>query len=148
MPYTYKYPRAAVTADCVVITREETPRVLLIKRGNEPFQGHWAIPGGFMEMDETTRECAIRELKEEANLDVTDVLMIGCYDAIDRDPRHRTVSMAYLAIVNPEMMSQVSAGDDAAAHSWFPLNDLPPLAFDHDKILADAKNLYEVIRGK
>lgn len=82
MPYTYEYPRAAVTADCVVITRGETPRVLLIKRGNEPFKGQWAIPGGFMEMDETTRECAIRELKEEANLDVTDVTMIGCYDGL------------------------------------------------------------------
>lgn len=140
MAYTYEYPRAAVTADCVVITSGEEPQVLLIKRGNAPFKGQWAIPGGFMEMDETTRQCAIRELKEEANLDVTDVTMIGCYDAIGRDPRHRTVTLAYLAIVDPSLMSQASAGDDAADHHWFPLNELPPLAFDHGKILEDAKN--------
>lgn len=143
MPYTYKYPRPAVTADCVVITRGESPRVLLIKRGNDPFKGQWAIPGGFMEMDETTRVCAIRELKEEANLDVSDVAMIGCYDAIGRDPRHRTVTLAYLAIVEPSAMSLASAGDDAADHCWFPIGELPPLAFDHDVILADAKSLYE-----
>lgn len=96
-----------------------------------------------MEMDETTRVCAIRELKEEANLDVSDVAMIGCYDAIGRDPRHRTVTLAYLAIVEPSAMSLASAGDDAADHCWFPIDELPPLAFDHDVILADAKALYE-----
>lgn len=142
MPYTYEYPRAAVTADCIVITQEENPRVLLIKRGNEPFKGSWAIPGGFMEMEETTRECAIRELKEEANLTVTDVVMVGCYDALGRDPRHRTVTMAYLAIVDPGMMNMAKAGDDAAEHQWFPIDELPPMAFDHDKIMEDAKTLY------
>lgn len=145
MPYTYEYPRPAVTADCVVMTRGESPRVLLIKRGNEPFKGHWAIPGGFMEMGETTLDCALRELQEETNLEVEEVTMIGVYDAIDRDPRHRTISLAYLALVEPEAMQHASAGDDAADHCWFPIDELPPLAFDHDQILADAKILYEAL---
>lgn len=148
MPYTYEYPRPAVTADCVVITRGNTPRVLLIKRGNDPFKGQWAIPGGFMEMDETVLHCAMRELKEEANLDVEEVTMIDVYDAIDRDPRHRTITVAYLAIVEPVAVLQASAGDDAADYHWFPLDELPPLAFDHDQILADAKRLYEMLVEK
>lgn len=100
MDYTYKYPRPAVTADCVVITREEELKVLLIQRGNEPFKGCWAFPGGFMDMDETTEQCAIRELKEETGLDVTGVQQLGCYSKVDRDPRGRTLTVAYLAIID------------------------------------------------
>lgn len=100
MAYTYKYPRPAVTADCVVITNEQQPKVLLIQRGNEPFKGCWAFPGGFMDMDETTEHCAVRELKEETGLAVSDLHQIGTYSKIDRDPRGRTISVAYLVIID------------------------------------------------
>ncbi len=77
MSYTYEYPRPAVTADCVVITKEDSPKVLLIQRGGEPYKGCWAFPGGFMDMDETTEQCAIRELKEETGLHIKEVKQIG-----------------------------------------------------------------------
>ena len=80
--YTYKYPRPAVTADCIVITKEAEPKVLLVQRGNPPFMGAWAFPGGFMEMDETTEQCAIRELMEETGLHVSDVHQIGAYSKV------------------------------------------------------------------
>ena len=140
MPYTYKYPRPAVTADCVVITSEEEPQVLLIERGDEPFKGCWAIPGGFLNMDETTEQCAIRELEEETGLKIDQASQIGTYSKVDRDPRGRTISVAYLAIV--ERPLEVSGQDDAAKAKWFSVNALPPLAFDHDKIMADAMTKY------
>ena len=144
MPYTYKYPRPAVTADCVVITSEEEPRVLLIERGEEPFKGCWAIPGGFLNMDETTEQCAIRELEEETGLKIDQANQIGAYCKVDRDPRGRTISVAYLAIV--ERPLEVSGEDDAAKANWFPVNALPPLAFDHDEIMADAMMKYAQLK--
>ena len=144
MPYTYKYPRPAVTADCVVITSEEEPRVLLIERGEEPFKGCWAIPGGFLNMDETTEQCAIRELEEETGLKIDKAKQIGAYCKVDRDPRGRTISVAYLAIV--ERPLEVSGQDDAAKAKWFPVNALPPLAFDHDEIMADAVTKYAQLK--
>ena len=135
MPYTYKYPRPAVTADCVVITREAEPKVLLIQRGGEPFKGCWAFPGDFMNMDETTEECAIRELEEETGLKVTDVHQIGAYSRVDRDPRGRTITVAYLAVI--DQLMEVKGQDDAAKAEWFPLSDLPSLAFDHSDIIRD-----------
>ncbi|MBR3087795.1 MAG: NUDIX hydrolase [Prevotella sp.] len=144
MPYTYKYPRPAVTADCVVITSEEEPRVLLIERGEEPFKGCWAIPGGFLNMDETTEQCAIRELEEETGLKIDKANQIGAYCKVDRDPRGRTISVAYLAIV--ERPLEVSGQDDAAKAKWFPVNALPPLAFDHDEIMADAMTKYAQLK--
>lgn len=137
MPYTYEYPRPAVTADCVVITTETCPRVLLVKRGNDPYKGCWALPGGFMNMDETAADCAIRELEEETGLKVENVKQIGAYSAIDRDPRGRTVGVAYLTRIAQAL--PVKGQDDAAEAAWFPLNQLPPLAFDHDLIMRDAK---------
>ena len=136
MAYTYKYPRPAVTADCIVITKEAEPKVLLIERGDEPFKGCWAFPGGFMNMDETTEQCAIRELEEETGLK---------YSKVERDPRGRTVTVAYLAIIDAPM--GVKGQDDAAKALWFPLSALPELAFDHDEIMRDAIRKYkEVIR--
>jgi 8-oxo-dGTP diphosphatase len=136
MEYTYKYPRPAVTADCVVITNEPQPKVLLIQRGADPFKGAWAFPGGFMNMDETTEQCAIRELEEETGLKVAKVHQIGSYSKVDRDPRDRTITVAYLAIIDsPE---SVIGQDDAAKAEWFPITDLPHLAFDHYDIMKDA----------
>jgi len=140
MAYTYQYPRPAVTADCVVITKEPMPHVLLIERGHEPFKGCWAFPGGFMNMDETTQQCAIRELQEETGLQVNDILQIGAYSKIDRDPRGRTITVAYLAIIDRPLA--VKGQDDAAKAQWFPLDKLPPLAFDHADIMKDAINLF------
>lgn len=144
MSYTYKYPRPAVTTDCVVFTQEEEPKVLLIQRGNEPYKGCWAFPGGFMNMEETAEECAVRELKEETGLTVTRIQQIGAYSKVDRDPRGRTVSIAYLAIVDAP--TAVSGMDDAAKAAWFPLSSLPDLAFDHQDIMADAIALFNSVR--
>ena len=140
MTYTYKYPRPAVTADCVVITKEEQPKVLLIQRGADPYKGYWAFPGGFMNMDETTEQCAIRELEEETGLRVSDVHQIGAYSKVDRDPRGRTITVAYLAIIDKPV--QVTGQDDAANAEWFPLPALPELAFDHAEIMRDAVRIY------
>lgn len=142
MEYTYKYPRPAVTADCVVITKEAEPKVLLIQRGADPYKGYWAFPGGFMNMDETTEQCAIRELEEETGLKVSTVRQIGAYSKVDRDPRGRTITVAYLAIIDKP--AQVTGQDDAAKAEWFPLSALPKLAFDHVDIMADAINLFHV----
>lgn len=141
MEYTYKYPRPAVTADCIVIAKEEEPKVLLIQRANDPFKGCWAFPGGFMEIDETTEECGIRELKEETGLDVSDIKQIGCYSRVDRDPRGRTLTVAYLAIIDKPV--EVTGLDDAAKAEWFPLSTLPQLAFDHEEIIKDAIAQYK-----
>ena len=141
--YTYKYPRPAVTADCVVITKETEPKVLLIQRGNDPFKGYWAFPGGFMDMDETTEQCAFRELEEETGLVVTQLHQIGAYSKVDRDPRGRTITVAYLSVV--EQPFAVQGQDDAAKAQWFPLSDLPELAFDHDEIMRNAIRKYKEI---
>lgn len=135
MSYKYKYPRPAVTADAVVITQNEPRKVLLIERGGEPFKGCWAFPGGFMNMDETAEQCAFRELEEETGLQLTEAKQIGCYSDVDRDPRGRTLSVAYLMLVEEEL--PVEGQDDAKQAKWWPLNDLPELAFDHSKILND-----------
>ena len=140
MEYTYKYPRPAVTADCVVMTNEPLPKVLLIQRGADPFKGAWAFPGGFMNMDETTEQCAIRELEEETGLNVTTVHQIGAYSKVDRDPRGRTITVAYLAIIDSP--KKVIGQDDAAKAEWFPITKLPHLAFDHYDIIQDAFKTY------
>lgn len=142
MEYSYKYPRPAVTADCVVMTNEPVPKVLLIQRGAAPFKGAWAFPGGFMNMDETTEECAIRELEEETGLKVATVHQIGAYSKVDRDPRGRTITVAYLAIIDSPM--EVKGQDDAAKADWFPITELPHLAFDHYDIMTDAIRLFAI----
>lgn len=141
MAFVYDYPRPAVTADCVVIAKEIEPKVLLIKRGNEPFKGQWAFPGGFMNMEETTEQCAVRELEEETGLKVTEIKQIGAYSKVDRDPRGRTVTVAYLVVI--DKAEAVKGGDDAAKAQWFPISGLPKLAFDHEEIMKDAQRLFE-----
>lgn len=122
-----------MTADCVVFSREETGlSVLLIERVNEPFKGCWAFPGGFMDMDEDAEACAIRELKEETGLEIRSMKQVGAFTEVNRDPRGRTVSIAYYAMV---VKSEVKASDDAAQARWFPIDSVPPLAFDHEEIL-------------
>ena len=132
-----------MTADCVVMTREAEPKVLLIQRGDQPFKGCWAFPGGFLNMDETTEQCAIRELEEETGLKVSEGHQIGAYSKVDRDPRGRTVTVAYLAIVDTPM--EVKGQDDAAKAEWWPLSALPKLAFDHEEIMHDAIKKYKEI---
>ena len=136
MPYTYPYPRPMLTADCVVTNPRR--EVLLVRRGNDPYRGCWALPGGFMEMDETIEHCAARELQEETGLAVTEseLRLVGVYSAPGRDPRGRTVTAAY-AVRVPDGAS-AAAGDDAAEGRWWSLDDLPSLAFDHAQIIADA----------
>ena len=135
MEYCYKYPRPALTADSVVLASvAEVWSVLLIERGNEPFRGHWALPGGFMQMNETLEECAMRELKEETNVEVSSLRQVGCFSDVDRDPRERVVTVAFYVFVDNREL-QVRAGDDAAMARWYPLDCLPKLAFDHKKIL-------------
>ena len=125
------------------MTREAEPKVLLIERGDEPFKGCWAFPGGFMNMDETTEQCSIRELEEETGMKVSIVYQIGAYSKVDRDPRGRTVTVAYLAIVDEP--TAVTGQDDAAKAKWWPLSDLPHLAFDHYDIMQDAIRIYKDI---
>ena len=140
MAYTYKYPRPAVTADCIVITKEAEPKVLLIQRGDQPFKGGWAFPGGFMNMYEKTDQCAVRELEEETGLQLSKIQQIGAYSKVDRDPRGRTVTVAYLAVIDAPVA--VTGQDDAAKAEWWPLSSLPILAFDHDEIISDAIAIY------
>ena len=137
--YAYEYPRASVTADAVLFAEKEGQiYVLLIKRGNEPNKGYWAFPGGFLNMDETVARCAERELEEESGIVLTGMQLVGIYSDVERDPRGRVITAAYTAMTT---MPEAVASDDAAAAQWWPLNDLPELAFDHDKILEDAKRV-------
>ena len=129
-----------MTADCIVITREGDAKVLLIQRGDEPYKGCWAFPGGFMNMDETTEQCAKRELEEETGLKVYDIHQIGTFSKVDRDPRGRTITVAYLAIIDKPM--SVVGQDDAEKAEWWSLSSLPQLAFDHDEIMSKAIALY------
>ena len=134
--YTYDYWRPAVTADIVVFSFDGTNlNVLLIKRGNEPYKGQWAFPGGFLDEDETLEEAARRELKEETGLTPKHFYEVGSFSDLDRDPRGRTVTVAFLAVIP---MAEARGGDDAADAQWFPLNALPPLAFDHEEIMQRA----------
>ena len=127
-------PRPAITVDAVVFREmDSVAQVLLVERKHEPFAGQWAIPGGLMEMDETLETAAARELLEETGLRATSLKQIHAFSAVDRDPRGRTISVAFLVAVDPG--EAPVAADDAKQVGWFPLDELPPLAFDHTQII-------------
>ena len=135
--YCYKYPHPAITADCVVFAHEGTSLyVLLIERGQDPYKGHWAFPGGFMNMDETVEECAHRELEEETGLILNDMEQLRTFSKVDRDPRERVLTVAFLAILTRR--AEVKGSDDARQAQWWDITQLPPLAFDHQEILTCA----------
>lgn len=137
--FCYPYPRPAVTVDVVIVTREPRPRVLLIRRKHEPYTGHWAIPGGFVDMDEPLEDAARRELQEETGVRARRLEQLGTFGAPDRDPRGRTISVVYLAQVDADRIHP-QANDDAAEVGWFSLSRPPAeLAFDHAEILATAR---------
>ena len=137
--YCYKYPHPAVTTDCVIFGFDgQQLKVLLIKRGIDPYQGHWAFPGGFLRMDETAEQGALRELKEETGLENAFVEQLGAFSEVKRDPRERVITIAFFALVN---IQDVKGGDDAAEADWFRIDDMPMLAFDHDHILRVAQKL-------
>lgn len=132
-PYQYKYEHMAVTTDCVIFTYEDRKlKVLLVKRGGEPYKGQWALPGGFLKNDETAREGAIRELQEETGLVASAIGELGVFSDVDRDPRERVITIAWYALVRP---ADVIGGDDADEAAWFSIDALPSLAFDHHKIM-------------
>jgi len=140
MAYTYEYPRAALTVDCVVFgSRGTSPatHLLLVQRAKPPFEGAWALPGGFLELDETLEQAALRELREETGLVLAHAEQLGAFDAIDRDPRERVLSVAHVAFADMDAQA-VEAADDARAVRWFPLDALPALAFDHAAVLEAA----------
>jgi len=136
MAYTYKYPRPAVTVDCVIFGLDESSqlKVLLIQRANDPYKDCWALPGGFVDMDEDLETAALRELQEETGVVNVFVEQLYSFGALGRDPRGRTISVAYFALVNL-YKHPVQAASDAKKVAWFDINQLPKLAFDHDKIM-------------
>lgn len=129
-----------LTVDAVIFVKEEKDlRILLIKRNNEPFKDRWALPGGFLEDDEPLVDGARRELEEETGLKPKDLWQIKAFGAPDRDPRGRIISIAFLGIL--EATEEVKGNDDAVEAKWFPLSNLPELAFDHSKIIAAAQEM-------
>ena len=145
MSYTYEYARAALTTDCAVFgLDEEDLKVLLIQRDIEPFEGQWALPGGFVRVGESLDECARRELEEETGLKKVYLEQLYSFGEPNRDPREHVVTVSYYALVNL-IDHQPKAATDARNAAWFAFDDLPNLAFDHDTILKTAR---ERLRGK
>lgn len=139
-PYSYKYPRPSLTTDCVVFgSAPDGLKILLVERGVEPFKGNWALPGGFMKMDETLEECAARELFEETNMECVYLTQFRAFSSLNRDPRGRVVTVAFIALVRPSEHNVVG-GDDASNALWFDIDMLPPMAFDHISIIEEAKD--------
>lgn len=139
MAYTYEYPRPSVTVDCVVfgLDADADLKVMLIERDVEPFAGRWALPGGFVRMDEDLEQAARRELAEETGISKVFLEQLYTFGAVERDPRGRVISVAYYALVNLSEHA-VKAATDARNAAWFPVADLPPLAFDHERIVESA----------
>ncbi len=155
--YAYRWPRASVTADAVLFANYGDPANFNLwgerRQWSHPrfsravsslrpiCRTRRAFPGGFLEMDETVARCAERELEEETGIVLTGMQLVGIYSDVERDPRGRVITAAYAAMTT---MPEATASDDAAAAKWWPLNDLPPLAFDHETILRDAKRVMNI----
>lgn len=134
MTFTYQYPRPALTVDIAVFNKKEgTDKILLINRKNDPFAGMWALPGGFVDMDETVESAAARELFEETNLSDFPLKQFHVFSEVERDPRGRTVSVVFTGFLKE--YQEVKAKDDAQEASWFDVKKLPALAFDHNQII-------------
>ncbi len=133
--YVYEWPRPMVTADAAVFAFfDSRPRLLLIRRQREPFKGRWALPGGFVEIEEDLPEAAVRELAEETGLRDVPLEQLRTFGKPGRDPRGRTITIAYFGIAGNNR-ERVKAADDAADVRWFDIGDLPAMAFDHDEIV-------------
>ncbi|HSI69166.1 MAG TPA: NUDIX hydrolase [Gillisia sp.] len=129
-----------ITVDAVIFVREERDlKLLLIKRNNDPFKDSWALPGGFLEDDEPLVDGARRELEEETGLKPKELWQIRAFGGPNRDPRGRIISIAFLGIL--ESPEEVKGSDDAGEARWFPLSNLPELAFDHGEIIAAAQEM-------
>lgn len=135
MSYTYNYPRPALTVDAVVFRsgNEKEVEILLIQRDKPPFEGDWALPGGFVDMDETLETAVARELKEETKLEGIELRQLQSFSALDRDPRGRTISVVFWGVLKNNQ--EAHAGDDARNAKWFPIDQLPFLAFDHTEVV-------------
>lgn len=145
MTVSYEYARPALTVDIVVFALDrESLQVMLIERDLQPFKGEWALPGGFVHVDETLEEAARRELEEETGLQQIYLEQLYTFGQVDRDPRERVVTVAYYALVNLEG-HEIHASSDARRAAWFALDDLPSLAFDHAEIL---KTAHHRLQGK
>ncbi len=139
MTFSYEFQRAAVTVDCVVFGLDETElKVMLIQRDIAPFEGKWALPGGFVRIDESVEEAARRELQEETGLEKVFLEQLYTFGDLDRDPRERIITIAWYALVRLSK-HRVKAATDARDAAWFAMHDLPQLAFDHDRILETAQ---------
>lgn len=132
--YSYPYPRPAVTVDAILF-KQGTDELLLVQRKKDPYAGKWALPGGFLEMDELLVDGCRREVEEETGLHIKQLTQFKTYDAIHRDPRGRTISVVFYGIT--EGGFSVQGGDDASDAAWFPINRLPELAFDHALIVSE-----------
>lgn len=142
MRYSYQYPRLALTVDAVVFKTTGSKKfILLIQRKNEPFQGKWALPGGFVDMDETLETAVQRELEEETGLKNIELKQLHAFSELGRDPRGRTVSVVFWGIVKNETIPV--SGDDAVDARWFDKEQLPELAFDHDEVVRMALSKFK-----
>ncbi len=136
MKYSYRYPHPAITTDIAVFAIiGEILKLLLIKRGQDPYRDTWALPGGFLEPDEELHQCAQRELQEETGLEAIYLEQLYTFGAPERDPRERVVSVAYFALM-PTADNTPQAASDAAAARWYSMDNLPTMAFDHN-VIAD-----------
>ena len=144
--YVYDWPRPMVTVDAIVFWIDlETPKVLLIKRNNDPFKGQWAIPGGFIELDEELDHAVARELQEETGLKNVPLTQMHTFGTIGRDPRGRQITITYLGTVTGRNIP-IKGGDDASEAKWFPITTLPTnLAFDHADVLKMAIQRLELL---
>ena len=136
MPYCYDYPRPSLSVDMAIFRKKsDGPEVLLIKRKFPPYEGMWALPGGFVEIDETLEQAAARELEEETGLTGIILKQFRAFSDVNRDPRTRVITVVFYGKVTAEN-TEVTGGDDAEQAEWFPVNNLPSLGFDHHKIIS------------